>query len=168
VAITVLLIAPGAQALTTTADTNIGTAVSDWTIGPTAAAAMNGNIFDWSTVVVTSMASVFTDEPTFSGETSKWNAASVANVLSTHPMPSSSTPEPQGLAADVQVPCCLCCLEPEHLVGLRYRMYAPPEAGGAPTVVAVEETVGAACATFRSSTAACASACVRADEAQTF
>jgi hypothetical protein len=83
----------------------------------------------------------------------------------TPPRPSPSACRPQALAADAQVPLALPCTG--RLLVLRYCIHAPPEAGGAPTFGAIGPIVGTT-ATCHHSTAVCAIARVRADEAQTF
>jgi hypothetical protein len=101
-------------ALTAITNSNIGAAATAWVTDPATATTTYGNIADWDTAAVTSMANMFNaaaaffkDEPTFNGDTSKRNASSVANVLNTPPMQSPSAPERRGLAADVQVPPAL-------------------------------------------------------------
>jgi hypothetical protein len=65
-------------------DANIGTAATAWLTSPSTATATYGNIADWDTSAVTSMAGLFypstTARPTFNGDISKWNVASVSNM----------------------------------------------------------------------------------------
>ncbi len=65
-------------------DTNINTAVTAWLTNPTTAAATYGPIADWDTSAVTSMANLLYPSniarPTFNGDISKWNVASVSNM----------------------------------------------------------------------------------------
>ncbi len=63
-------------------DGNIGAAVTAWITSPTTATATYGNIGDWNTAAVTSMASLFYKKPTFSGDISGWNTAAVSNMAS--------------------------------------------------------------------------------------
>ncbi len=59
---------------------NIGAAVTAWVTSPSVSAATYGNIVDWNTAAVTSMASVLASKPTFNADISKWNTASVSNM----------------------------------------------------------------------------------------
>jgi hypothetical protein len=70
--------------LTCLTDANIGTAATAWITSPSTAATTYGPITDWDTSAVTSMAELFypssTAQPTFNGDISKWNVASVSNM----------------------------------------------------------------------------------------
>jgi hypothetical protein len=66
--------------LTCLTDANIGTAATAWLTSPSTAATTYGPIADWDTSAVTSMASLFEAKPTFNGDMSKWNVASVSNM----------------------------------------------------------------------------------------
>jgi hypothetical protein len=71
-------------------DTNLNTAVIEWVTNPTTATTTYGPIADWNTAVVTSTANLLyptvasamwgTERPTFNGDISKWNVASVSNM----------------------------------------------------------------------------------------
>ena len=65
-------------------DGNVGTAATAWITSPTTAATTYGNIADWDTAAVTSMAALFypasVSRPTFNGDISKWNVASVSSL----------------------------------------------------------------------------------------
>jgi surface protein len=63
-------------------NTNIGGAVTAWVSGPSSATAAYGDIGDWNTAAVTSMASLFGSTPTFNADVSKWNVAAVSNMAS--------------------------------------------------------------------------------------
>ncbi len=68
-----------AQALTPITNDNIQTAVDSWTVAnPTTAT--YGPIADWNTAAVSCIYHLFNDKPTFNGDISKWNVASVANM----------------------------------------------------------------------------------------
>jgi hypothetical protein len=69
-----------AQAQTAITNGNIGTAVTAWVTSPSTATTTYGNIGDWNTAAVTSMASLFYNKPTFNGDISKWNVASVSSL----------------------------------------------------------------------------------------
>ena len=69
-----------AQAQTTITNGNIGTAATEWATNPTTAAATYGNIADWNTAAVTSMASLFASKPAFNADIGKWNVASVSTM----------------------------------------------------------------------------------------
>ncbi len=56
---------------------NVAAAVTAWTGGD---ATTYGNIVEWNTVAVTSMASLFSARPTFNADIGKWNVASVSNL----------------------------------------------------------------------------------------
>jgi hypothetical protein len=73
---------PVAQAQTTTpiTNTNIGTAATAWATNPATAATTYGNIADWNTAAVTSMYTLFHNQPTFNADIGKWNVASVSNM----------------------------------------------------------------------------------------
>ncbi len=58
---------------------NVAVAVTAWTSGD---ATTYGNIVEWNTAAVTSMASVFASKPTFNADISKWNVASVSSMAS--------------------------------------------------------------------------------------
>jgi hypothetical protein len=60
---------------------NVAAAATAWTGGD---ATTYGDIADWNTVAVTSMASLFASKPTFNGDISKWNTARVANMYQVH------------------------------------------------------------------------------------
>jgi hypothetical protein len=79
-----LLLLPHVAAQTAITDTNVGTAAIAWVIDPTTATATYGPIGDWNTAAVTSVANLFypsnTARPTFNGDISKWNVASVSNM----------------------------------------------------------------------------------------
>jgi surface protein len=64
--------------LTCLIDANIGTAATAWLTSPGTATTIYGPIADWDTSAVTSMASLFEAKPTFNGDISKWNVASVS------------------------------------------------------------------------------------------
>jgi hypothetical protein len=72
--------------LTCLTDANIGTAATAWVTSPSTAATTYGPIADWDTSAVTSIANLFypssTARPTFNGDISKWNVASVSNMYS--------------------------------------------------------------------------------------
>jgi surface protein len=73
---------PVAQAQPTTiTNGNIGTAATAWATDPTTAAATYGNIADWNTAAVSSMYRLFYNKPTFNADISKWNVASVTNMI---------------------------------------------------------------------------------------
>jgi surface protein len=65
---------------------NVAAAVTAWIGGD---ATTYGNIVDWNTAAVTSMASLFypssTARPTFNADISKWNVASVSNMYQVCP-----------------------------------------------------------------------------------
>jgi surface protein len=61
-------------------DGNIGAAAMEWATDPTTAATTYGNIADWNTAAVTSMASLFSSKPTFNATIGKWNTARVTNM----------------------------------------------------------------------------------------
>ncbi len=56
---------------------NVAAAVTAWTGGD---ATTYGNIVEWNTAGVTSMAGLFATKQTFNGDISKWNIASVSNM----------------------------------------------------------------------------------------
>jgi surface protein len=62
-------------------DTNIGGAVTAWVTSPSTAVTTYGNIGDWNTAALSSMASVFASKPTFNADISKWNTAAVSNMM---------------------------------------------------------------------------------------
>ena len=77
-------------ALTPITNSNIGTAATAWVTDPATTTTTYGNIVDWDTAAVTSIASLFyptvapstsgTAQPKFNGDISKWNVASVSNM----------------------------------------------------------------------------------------
>jgi hypothetical protein len=77
-------------AQTAITNANIGTAATLWLNDPTTAATTYGPIADWNTAAVTSMANLLyptvapdtwgTARPTFNGDISKWNVASLSNM----------------------------------------------------------------------------------------
>ncbi len=71
---------PAWNSLSCITNSNIGAAVTAWATDPTTATTTYGNIADWNTAAVTSMASLFADKPTLNADISKWNVASVANM----------------------------------------------------------------------------------------
>ena len=80
-----LLVLPAhVAAQTAITDANVGTAAIAWVTDPTTATATYGPIGDWNTAAVTSVANLFypsnTARPTFNGDISKWNVASVSNM----------------------------------------------------------------------------------------
>ena len=79
-----LLLLPHVAAQTAITDTNVGTAAIAWVTDPTTATATYGPMGDWNTAAVTSVANLFypsnTARPTFNGDISKWNVASVSNM----------------------------------------------------------------------------------------
>jgi hypothetical protein len=82
VGLALLLVLPAlVAAQTAITNGNIGTAATAWATSPTAAAAMYGNIADWNTAAVTSMAILFNAKPTFNADISKWNVASVSDMF---------------------------------------------------------------------------------------
>jgi hypothetical protein len=70
----------GTMCTTCITNSNIGAAVTAWVTDPTTATTTYGDIVDWNTASVTSMASLFKMKPTFNADISKWNVASVANM----------------------------------------------------------------------------------------
>jgi hypothetical protein len=76
-----LLVLPArVAAQTAITDANFKTAADAWVSNPTTAAASYGNIAEWNTAAVTSMANLFNAKPTFNADISKWNVASVSNM----------------------------------------------------------------------------------------
>ncbi len=81
-----LLLALLAQVAAQTAftDANLNTAVTERQNSPFTATTTYGPIADWNTAAVTSMANLFypsdTARPSFNGDISKWNVASVSNM----------------------------------------------------------------------------------------
>ncbi len=71
---------------------NVGAAVTAWVTDATAAAMTYGDIAEWSTSAVTSLASVFASKPTFNADIGKWNVASVANMASAFSGAAAMTP----------------------------------------------------------------------------
>jgi surface protein len=71
---------PVVQAQTPIADTNIAAAVASWMANLTTAAATYGNIADWNTATVTTMASLFNGTAKFNDDIGGWNTAAVANM----------------------------------------------------------------------------------------
>jgi hypothetical protein len=71
------LLCPGADALTAITNWNIAEAVTAWTGGD---ATTYGNIVEWNTAAVTSMAGLFGSKETFNADISKWNVASVSSM----------------------------------------------------------------------------------------
>ena len=77
-------------ALTAITDAHVNNAVIAWVSNPTEATTTYGPIADWDTSVVSSMANLLyptvapattgTARPTFNGDISKWNVASVSNM----------------------------------------------------------------------------------------
>ena len=68
-----------AQALTPITNDNIQTAVDSWTV-TSPMTAEYGPIADWNTAAVSCIYGLFNKKPTFNGDISKWNVASVANM----------------------------------------------------------------------------------------
>ena len=86
-----LLVLPAhAAAQTAITDANAGTAAIAWLTNPTTSTTTYGPMADWNTVAVTSMVSLFYPtvgpstsgpaRPTFNGDISKWNVASVPSM----------------------------------------------------------------------------------------
>jgi hypothetical protein len=79
-----LLLPAHVAAQTAITDANVGTAAIAWVTDPTTATATYGPMGDWNTAAVTSVANLFypsnTARPTFNGDISKWNVASVSNM----------------------------------------------------------------------------------------
>jgi hypothetical protein len=82
-----LLVLPArVAAQTAITDANFKTAADAWVSNPTTAAASYGNIADWNTAAVTSMANLFNAKPTFNADISKWNVASVSSIYGVCPL----------------------------------------------------------------------------------
>ncbi len=77
-------------AQTAITNANIGDAATAWLTSQTFATTTYGNIVDWNTVAVTSMANVFYSATgtfrTFNADISKWNVASVSNMYQVGPL----------------------------------------------------------------------------------
>ena len=58
---------------------NVAVAVTAWIGGD---ATTYGNLVEWNTAAVASMASLFASKPTFNADISKWNVASLSNMAS--------------------------------------------------------------------------------------
>ncbi len=71
------LILPVAHAQTAITNDNIAAAVTAWIGGD---ATTYGNIVNWNTAAVTSMAELFSSKTSFNADISKWNVARVANM----------------------------------------------------------------------------------------
>jgi hypothetical protein len=63
-------------------DGNLGAALTAWVTNPTTATTTYGAIAEWDTSRVTALTSAFSTYPAFNDDISKWNTASVVNVLS--------------------------------------------------------------------------------------
>jgi hypothetical protein len=95
-----LLVLPArVAALTDITNGNVAAAVTAWIGGD---ATTYGNIADWNTAAVTTMANLFypssTARPTFNADISKWNVASVSNMYQVDPPLSRAPSAAPGMA----------------------------------------------------------------------
>ena len=67
-------------AQTAITNSNLGAAATAWVTSPTTAATTYGDITEWNTAAVTSMADVFSSKPTFNADIGKWNTASTTTM----------------------------------------------------------------------------------------
>jgi hypothetical protein len=80
-ALAALLVLPAhVCSLTAITDANIDAAVTAWITSPTTATLTYGNIGDWNTAAVTSMANAFDGKTTFNDDIGSWNVASVTRM----------------------------------------------------------------------------------------
>jgi hypothetical protein len=91
VGLVLLLVVPArVAAQNAITNANIGGAATAWATNPTTAATTYGNIAEWNTAAVTTMANLFypssTAQPTFNADISKWNVAGVSNMYQVHPL----------------------------------------------------------------------------------
>jgi hypothetical protein len=77
-----MLLPAHVSSLTAIMDANIGAAATAWVTSPTTTATTYGNIADWNTAAVTSMASVFSGKPDFNDDIGGWNTASTTSMSS--------------------------------------------------------------------------------------